>query len=230
MEHMSRYTDDDLKEAVRESISYRQVLVKLGMFAAGGNYKQVQKRIRRADIDTSHFKGQSHGTSGFKMQRPIEEYLVYGSDITSSSLKKKLIRAGLLEERCANGHEAVWMGRKLILHLDHINGDNMDNRLENLQMLCPNCHSITETYCRGLRVKHVYHCACGKRVSKKARRCFECSLLNRPARRNIVVWPTLDVLRADIKGSSTEAVAAKLGVTERSVRRHLQESGAKERI
>lgn len=67
--------------------------------------------------------------------------------LNSWALKKRLLAEGLLEERCAECGISEWNGRPLSLHLDHINGDRRDQRLENLRFLCPNCHSQTETYC-----------------------------------------------------------------------------------
>jgi len=74
--------------------------------------------------------------------------LVQGSTYDVPLLKRRLVEEGLLAPRCAScGLGETWEGAPLVLHLDHINGDRTDNRLENLRFLCPNCHSQTETYC-----------------------------------------------------------------------------------
>lgn len=78
----------------------------------------------------------------------LEDMLVTDRPKTSRGyLKKRLIDEGVFEERCSICGLVDWLGDKLVLELDHINGKNSDNRLENLRLLCPNCHSQTQTYC-----------------------------------------------------------------------------------
>ncbi|MBV8433508.1 MAG: HNH endonuclease [Candidatus Eremiobacteraeota bacterium] len=64
------------------------------------------------------------------------------------TIKKRLLQAGLLENRCDYCGLEEWMGEPLVVQIDHVNGNRADHRLENLRMLCPNCHSQTETHCR----------------------------------------------------------------------------------
>ena len=79
---------------------------------------------------------------------PLEEILVKDSKYTNMTcLKQRALRAKLIDYKCAICGINEWLGKKIILQLDHINGDNRDNRIENLRLLCPNCHSQTETYC-----------------------------------------------------------------------------------
>ncbi|MGH2584808.1 MAG: HNH endonuclease [Dehalococcoidia bacterium] len=80
---------------------------------------------------------------------PIGELLVVGRGTDRGYLKKRLLAAGLLQNRCEICGITEWLGRLLTLHLDHMNGKNDDDRLENLRLLCPNCHSQTDTYCGG---------------------------------------------------------------------------------
>jgi hypothetical protein len=80
--------------------------------------------------------------------KPLSEYLVAdGRKNSRAHLKDRLIRAGLLKDECSICSISEWRGRKLVLELDHIDGDGRDNRLENLRLLCPNCHSQTDTFC-----------------------------------------------------------------------------------
>jgi 5-methylcytosine-specific restriction endonuclease McrA len=80
---------------------------------------------------------------------PLGELLVVGRGTNRGHLKARLIKAGLLKHECAECGITAWRGKPLTLHLDHINGRNDDDRIENLRLLCPNCHSLTETYCGG---------------------------------------------------------------------------------
>lgn len=61
-------------------------------------------------------------------------------------LKQRLLRLMLKEDRCERCGICEWLDRPLAMALHHINGDRLDNRLENLELLCPNCHSQTENY------------------------------------------------------------------------------------
>jgi hypothetical protein len=145
-----RYSDDDIRSAVASSVSFAEVLRKLGLRDAGGNYKSVHDHIKRLEIDISHLKGQSWSkgrSGGHQTARPFEEILVKDSDYTSThALRKRLIAAGLLQSRCTSCNLTEWLTQPIPLELDHINGDRFDHRLENLRLLCPNCHALTATY------------------------------------------------------------------------------------
>lgn len=111
--------------------------------------------------------------------RPLAEILVADSTYATGHLKNRLLRENILPEICVEcGVESVWRGKPLVMVLDHINGVNNDHRLENLRLLCPNCNSQTDTFCRGLRRKAVYACKdCGGKVgTKKAERCQSCAI------------------------------------------------------
>jgi hypothetical protein len=155
-----KWTDEELRDAVASSLSVASVIRALGLVPAGGNYDQVQRRIRDLGVDTSHFTGQGWNKGGQFVPTPalpLEEVLVAGRWTGSHLLKKRLFRAGLKKPQC---ELCGWCQRapdgRIPVELDHINGDRNDNRLENLRILCPNCHSLQPTH-RGL--------------NKKSRRC-----------------------------------------------------------
>lgn len=84
----------------------------------------------------------------------LEEILVRDSTYTdNAALRRRLIKAGLKDGRCERRALDSWMGESLPLALDHINGDHTDNRLQNLRILCPNCHALTDTWCSRNRKK-----------------------------------------------------------------------------
>lgn len=143
------YTEEELRAAVASSRSLRQALLKLGIKAEGGNYRTTRKQIERLQIDTSHFEGQGWrrgATKPISARRPLEAVLVENSPVATSSLRRRLINEGILQESCQMCGLSEWRGASISLELDHINGVNDDHRLENLRLVCPNCHSQTETF------------------------------------------------------------------------------------
>ena len=150
MSRARKWTDADLQKAVISSTSVRMTIGKLGLIPAGGNYQQVQAAITRLDLDITHFTG--HGwrknrTFAFVPKRELVDILVKNSDFQSYKLKKRLFAADIKMPKCelCDWAEQAEDGR-IPVELDHINGDRFDNRLENLRILCPNCHSLQPTH------------------------------------------------------------------------------------
>ncbi|GAA1104090.1 HNH endonuclease [Pseudonocardia alni] len=145
------WTDDDLAAAVRDAETVSAVLRRLGYAPSGGMHRLVVGHIRRLGLDTTHFRGQtwSRGRpAATRAPRPLSEVLVRNSPMRNTGhLRKRLVAAGLKEARCERCGLVRWRDRPLPLHLDHVNGDHTDNRLENLRILCPNCHAQTTTWC-----------------------------------------------------------------------------------
>ena len=140
---------DDLKEMVRTSITMAELMRKLGYTANRGNsFHGLKKYLDGLHIDYSHFKGKAHGTS-ITIKYDLKDILKENSTYSNmTKLKKRVLQNQLLEYKCAICGINEWQGKTLVLQLDHINGNNRDNRLENLRLLCPNCHSQTPTFCR----------------------------------------------------------------------------------
>ena len=186
-------TDEEFAGAVAGSLSMRQTLLSLGMSATGSAYPSAKRRIERLGLDTTHWVGQASNRGRKflrKPARPLSDILVENSDYRSRRLlKQRLIREGLLEEECGVCGLTDWQGKSITLQLDHINGVNDDHRLENLRLLCPNCHSQTDTFCgRNLRKEPDPCPDCGGPKGKKSVRCQPCSVVARwgkPAERSI---------------------------------------------
>jgi len=151
-----RWNKNQLIKIIQESYSYRQAIKKLGLVPAGGNYNQIKKYIDVFNIDTSHFKGRAWN-KGIKraglFKYTLEEILVKNSSYQSYKLKNRLFYSKLKIPECEKcGWAKASEDGRIPLELDHMNGDNRDNRLENLRILCPNCHSLEPTH-RGKNIK-----------------------------------------------------------------------------
>jgi 5-methylcytosine-specific restriction endonuclease McrA len=144
--------DRKVATAAAQAFSAAQTLRILNLRPAGGNYATLYAAIKRLNIDVSHWTGQGHlrgRRHDWARKTPLNEVLCEDSRYLGGSckLKERLIAADLLLNHCAICKITAWIDKPLQLHLDHINGKRRDNRLENLRLLCPNCHSQTETYC-----------------------------------------------------------------------------------
>ncbi|MFJ4851914.1 HNH endonuclease [Streptomyces sp. NPDC088730] len=140
-----RHSETRLREVVSQSVTLKEVLRRLDISPVGGNQTHISRRIRALNIDTTHFsapprrpKGQPGGL--LVLSTPM------AGRTPGKRLRRELIRIGV-EERCAVcGTGTVWNDLPLRLEVDHRNGDWWDNRPDNLRLLCPNCHAITDTY------------------------------------------------------------------------------------
>lgn len=145
----TNYTEQEFIRAVQTCYSVASVLHTLGLKATGGNYKLFYRRVKILNLDTSHFTGQGHlkGKSHCWNQQNLSDILIENSTYTNTNfLKKRLLKEGLLNYQCILCGISNWCNQPIVLQLDHINGNHFDNRLENLRLLCPNCHSQTETF------------------------------------------------------------------------------------
>ena len=138
---------EELDKLVKESTTYSDLMRKLGYTVNRGNsFLGLKKYLRENSIDTSHFVGKAHGTSDTS-EYSLEEIMVENSIYSNiTRFKKRLIKAKLIEYKCSCCGITEWQGKPLVLQLHHINGNNRDNRIENLTFLCPNCHSQTENF------------------------------------------------------------------------------------
>ena len=217
-----RVSDEQIIQAIEEATCVRDALRKLKMAQSGGNYQTIKRCIERFNLDTSHFHGlgfQPGHNCATKL--PDKEVFVANGNYNRSKLKTRIFEGNLLPEICSRCGISEWQGEKLSLHLDHINGIRNDNRLENLRLLCPNCHSLTETYCGKANKLPPNTCVdCGEDlVCRESLRCQKCHNTHRSTK---ITWPTLEELTTMVNASSYEKVSRTLGVTGNAIRKYFR--------
>lgn len=144
-----KLSDEQFVELLKKSSTISEVLFKLGYTVKGNSwgYSQVKRRMDDLNLDYSIFKGKSAVIKTNKLNNVRkEDILKENCKHQRTVLRRYVIKNNLIPYKCAICGCTEWQGKTLSLELDHINGINNDNRLENLRFLCPNCHSQTSTY------------------------------------------------------------------------------------
>lgn len=219
-----RWNEDNLRSLVEQSDSFAAVLRALGLAIHAGNYKTLQKKISSIGLDTSHFLGKSWVGQRAELPRvkiPLEDILVEGSAYATAHLRVRLLKEGIFTPECQSCRLSEWQGFPIPLELDHVNGVSNDHRIENLRLLCPNCHALTPTW-KGRNAKHpVSMCACGSEKTRAASQCAKCAALRpRPTK---IEWPPKETLRARVAVSNMSAVGRELGVSANAVKKRLRD-------
>ena len=141
-------SDEEFKELIATHHSWCDCARAIGLSPNGANSKiQLKKRVEELNCDISHFSN-TYAANKASTKYSLEEIMVENSTYTNTTrLKERIIHANIIPYECAIcGNKGEWLEKKLILQLDHINGQHYDHRKENLRFLCPNCHSQTETF------------------------------------------------------------------------------------
>lgn len=142
-----------------ESNTYAEVLRKIGMSPHGSNNKTLIKVINEFGLDLSKINENREKFKAdkqrIKKEIPLEDIITgkRNGEYHGNTLKERLIRAGYKEYKCESCGLTEWLGQPIPLHLHHKDGDHSNNLLENLELLCPNCHALTDNY-GGKNVNH----------------------------------------------------------------------------
>jgi hypothetical protein len=138
------YGEADLRSAVSDARCLAEAIRRLGDEPTPTTYRRIRRGLRRHGVDTSHFSAQAR--RGGRARRPLDQLLTRGSRTNGARLRHRLITEGRKAHVCEECGARRWFGQPIPLELEHVNGDRWDNRLENLRLLCPNCHALTPTY------------------------------------------------------------------------------------
>lgn len=139
----NKYSACSLRPVIKGSKSWKEVCERLGLKGLSGSQSHLKKKADMFGLDYTHFPGRSWNKGRvFGPKKPIKFYLTRKSTAKSHSLKIRLIKEGIKEHECEECGITEWNAVPAPLELDHINSVHTDNRLSNLQILCPNCHSL----------------------------------------------------------------------------------------
>ena len=226
------YTDEDIIKFSKEVSSITQLIKKLGLKPSGGNYATMKRKLGKLNVDISNWK-----FNGWSKGKQLKDWANY---IHNSNLKKNLIK--IRGNKCEKCHNEFWMGKPIALELHHIDGDRTNNVLDNLQLLCPNCHSLTDNW-RGKgnkgyvvlnkkekitlpkkkKVTFINRCiVCGKVISSKSNYCKRCVPHKRKVKR-----PTKEYLEDLIKTNSFVSLGKRFGVSDTAIRKWCKSYGIK---
>ncbi|MEU4653814.1 HNH endonuclease [Streptomyces sp. NPDC023723] len=142
-----------LRDAVEHSSSYADVMRRLGLDVNATNHRRVRRAAARLGLDTSHFRRRSWAQPERAAPDPVAHRVLVvlprsAGRTNRTQLHRALTEIGVPYACQTCGSTGEWQGRHITLQIDHVNGDWRDNRRENLRYLCPNCHALTETWCR----------------------------------------------------------------------------------
>ena len=209
MSLLNSYTESEFCLIVANSNSWRDLARNLGYNCNSGDLKaSIQKRVEELNISTQHFKSVAPNA----IERNEENIFIKNSTANQSTLRKWYLKGQYTEYKCSIcGQEPFWQGQPLTLILDHINGINNDDRLENLRWVCPNCNIQLPTTGRANVAKSSkkYYCVdCGKEVSKSTTiRCQNCESKHR-----VIPLEDMPISREELKNLIRNKPFTQIGV------------------
>ena len=202
---------NELSKMVEESISFVEILRKCNIDYVGSSIKTLKTRLDYENINYSKVQNNKRKytiSNCYKDKIKLDEVLTKNSKYSRSQLKRRLLKENRLENKCQEcGLEELWNKKPIVLQLDHINGVRDDNRLENLRLLCPNCHSQTSTFA-------------GRSLKKTRTSDIESDWRNRdrPSNRK-VERPNKDELQNLIEKYPMTTIGKMFGVSDNAVRK-----------
>ena len=177
MTKIDNFTREEFEKIVQNSSTFSEISIAAGYSKNSTATEQIKKKCEQWNISLEHLTGYKKSNK----ELTFEDIFIENSQVAQSSLRRYYLKGEYSPYVCSIcGQPAEWNGKPLSLTLDHINGDNKDNRLENLRWVCPNCDRQLPTFC-GKNIKHRYNAReknfcvdCGKEIVAGSERCLEC--------------------------------------------------------
>ena len=214
---MSKISDEEFEKIVNSSNSYREIADKCGYCNySGASLAIVKQRIKQQNLD---FENKFVN----RVYREDEEIFITDSPVNQATLRRRYFQGKFTEYKCAIcGQEPFWNGKKLVLTLDHINGKNHDDRLENLRWICPNCDRQLDTFAGRniVRESDKNYCVdCGKEILQSSTRCQSCASIYKGKLNRKVERPEREELKSKIRIKSFCEIAREYNVTDNAIRK-----------
>lgn len=225
---------------ISESNNINQVCIKLGIKSVNNNYNKIRNIIKKYNIDTTHFCFSN--TTHKKIYQSIDDYFTKDSKISSSKIKDKILKNNIRPHKCEMCGQTEWKINNEIfpipLQAHHIDGDRSNNTLENIQILCPNCHSFTDNFCRRKHKQNKDMCYfnpkeislkkcphCEKTFEVKYKEQIYCSKQCASFSKRKVVRPTKDELEKLISQKSYTKIGQMFSVSDNTIRKWCKKYG-----
>lgn len=217
-----KITKEYAEEIIKECYSIADFCRMVGWKPQGDNYKIFHRYVKEYNLDISHFKKFKDNISNYNQNKELSVFEYIEKKIVKGNvLIKKLKKEGIKEHKCEKCGGTVWCGEPIPLELHHIDGNNSNNDLNNIQLLCPNCHYQTDNYC-GRKNKKERRCAvCGKEITRwsKSGLCIDCS------KKRVVKRPEIEELKKMLFDKSFTEVANEFNVSDNCIRKWCKKYG-----
>lgn len=235
MSIITKLSKEDFISIIKKSKCFADVCKNLNLRREGGYYNTIKRRIKRENIDISHFLSiselmklkeiNSHWISKVEFLNRLNNNI----PISIDTIKNKLIEFNILPYECYECHITNKWNKKFIrLQLDHKDGNHKNNALNNLRWLCPNCHSQTDTFCGKHKKKINKFCIeCGCEIFRTSERCNKCSCIIKGLKRRKVIRPDKNKLQELVCSISMVKIGKMFNVSDNAVRKWCKSYGIK---
>ena len=213
---INTFTDEEFNTIIQNSFSYKEVCQKLGYNSYSGKLvNMIKARIQNLNISTQHFKTKT------PIKRTKQNIFCKDSTVAQKTLREWYKKENIQYKCSICGQEPFWNGKELTLILDHINGINNDDRLENLRWVCPNCNQqlpTTNGKNKAYKEKKKNYCIeCGKEISLQATRCQSCAA--KQQKKKVENRPSREELKQLIRKLPFTTIASNYGVSDNAIRK-----------
>lgn len=214
---MSKISDEEFAYIVSTSSSLKEIGMKCGYSCnSGASSSIVKNRINKQGLSFQ-------GTRANPVYREDKDIFIADSPVDQSTLRKRYLQGNFSEYKCSIcGQEPIWNGKELVLTLDHINGHNHDDRLENLRWVCPNCDRQLSTFAGRNIVyeKNKNYCIdCGKEILQSSIRCPDCAAKTNGLKHRLAERPERNELKTLIRVMPFVKIGEKYGVSDNAIRK-----------